>query len=203
MLLASALMTITGCSGLGTGTSSAAETISHPAGTSAIVIQFGDYDFYGGPDVFVTGPELVVYGDGRVYAELHDGVVAGVARSRLVKGKLDESIIQDLLRRANVLPEATPVGTAAIDAGPLVLIVAGRRWDINDVAVNVFASYVEYLRAAVTAGAVEAWQPTRWITRPLGAKTCSVVEQPSRNGPYEAPVYPHAVSAYPLGTFAC
>ena len=51
------------------------------------MIQLGDYDFNGGPDVFVTGPEVVVYGDGSVYARLQAGVVAGAAQFRLVKGR--------------------------------------------------------------------------------------------------------------------
>ncbi len=116
---------------------------------------------------------------------------------------MNEPVIQDLLRRGAALPAAGPVGTAAIDALPLVLVVAGHRWDINDLSIKPFSAYVEYLRAAIRADATVAWNPTRWITRPFGATTCSVVEQPSGDEAYEAPVYPHVRASYPLGTFTC
>jgi hypothetical protein len=201
-LLASMLIAASACSDSGMSSASTADTIPHPTGASDVVIQLGDYDFNGGPDVFVTGPELVVYGDGSVYTRFYD-VVAGVAKFRVVKGRLSEPAVQDLLRRAAALPATTPVGDAVIDAGPLPLVVVGDRWEINDLSVNPFASFIEYLRATTRAAAVVAWSPTRWIIRPFGATTCSVAEQPSGDDPYQAPVYPHVVATYPLGTFTC
>ena len=202
-LLVSMLVAATACTASGQPAASTAGTIPHASGASDVVVQLGDYDFNGGPDVFVTGPELVVYGDGSVYARLHDGVNAGVAKYRLVTGRLEEPAMQDLLRRGAALPQASPVGTAAIDAGPLVLVVDGHHWDINDLSVTSFAGYVEHLRAAIGAAATVTWIPTRWITRPLGATACSVVDHPSGDDAYEAPVYPHVEAKYPLGTFTC
>ena len=86
-LLASLFIAVTACSDASQSTASTVGTIPHPSGASDVVIQLGDYDFNGGPDVFVTGPEVVVYGDGSVYARLQAGVVAGAAQFRLVKGR--------------------------------------------------------------------------------------------------------------------
>ena len=105
----------------GSGSSTTA-VIEHATGPSDVVFQFGDYELGAVPDMFVYGPVLVIYGDGHVYAEMDDGIKNGAVRFRLVRGTMDESAIQDLLRQADELPSTTPVGASVTDGLPLLLV---------------------------------------------------------------------------------
>lgn len=172
-------------------------------GPSDVVVQLGDYHLGVVPDMYVTGPELVVYGDGTTFAELYEGVSDGRAQFRLATGLVPSEALQDLLDTANTLPPATPIGEPAVDAFPLLLVVGGHRWEINDQNAEPFASFLAELRTAVDAGATNHWQPTRWIERPYGANTCTVIDQPGIDPLYDAPVYPHLLDKYPLGDTAC
>lgn len=186
----------------GSGSSTTA-VIEHATGLSDVVVQFGDYQLGAVPDMFVYGPELVIYGDGHVYAEMDDGIKNGAVQFRAARGTMDESAIQDLLHQADELPSTTPVGTAVTDGLPLLLVAGSHRWEINDVSVEPFASYLGRLRAGVDAAADQVWTPSRWIVRPFGASECTVTDQPSAEAGYDAPVYPHLIAQYPIGDFAC
>lgn len=48
-----------------------ATPIRYPTGSDDVLIQVGDYHF-AWPDEFLTGPEIVVDGDGSAFAELRD-----------------------------------------------------------------------------------------------------------------------------------
>jgi hypothetical protein len=55
----------------------------------------------------------------------------------------------------------------------------------------------------VDDAATEQWRPARWIDRPWGVNTCTVIDQPGNDALYDAPVYPHLLDEYPLGETAC
>ena len=59
---------------------STVERIDHDTGSLNPVLQVGDYRLGVVPDMFVFGPELVIYDNGVVYAELFDHVQDGEAR---------------------------------------------------------------------------------------------------------------------------
>jgi hypothetical protein len=169
-----------------------------------VVLQLGDYHLGEVPDMFVTGPEIVIYGDGTVYAELFDGVANGEAQYRRLKGRTSEEQLQKLLRDAKALPPTSPVGVPPTDGSPLLLLVSGTQtWDINDLSAEPFAAYLDEVRSAVRSAAREAWSPSRWIVRPYGVDTCSVVEEPLEQSEYDAPVYPHLLDHYRLGATPC
>lgn len=176
---------------------------SSSADPAAVLVQLGDYHLGAVPDMYVTGPELVIYGDGTTFAELYAGASEGRAQFRLATGNVPSAALQDLLATANTLPSATPIGEAAVDAFPLVLIVGEHRWEINDLDVQPFASFLADLRATVDAAATEPWQPSRWIDRPYESDTCTVIDRPGDDSLYDAPVYPHLLDEYPLGATAC
>jgi hypothetical protein len=92
-----------------------------------------------------------------------------------------------------------------VDAGPILLVASGNTWEINDLSTEPFARYIADLRSVVSAVATKTWKPERWIVRPFGARVCSVVEEPTGEQAYDAPVYPHALAQYPLGelTIGC
>ncbi len=163
------------------------------------VLQIGDYHIGGNPDEFVTGPEVVVYGDGTAYAELLDGVTHGVVTAHLVTGHMSEDQIQQLLGAADKLPSTSPIGVAAVDQDPLLLVSGAHRWEVNDRAVEPFATYVASVRASVRQLAHQEWIPTRWIVRPFEGLHCAVVAQNQTPGLYNAPVYPHMLDHYPVG----
>ena len=108
MLLIS-LACVAGCS---SGSSSSDVTVPTVA-ADAVLIQLGSYVVGGVPDEFVVGPEIVVYGDGSVYAELYVGVENGEASLRLVTGRLGESQLQDVFEAAASLPAPGVVGASA------------------------------------------------------------------------------------------
>ena len=161
------------------------------------MVQVGDYHLGVVPDMFVFGPEVVVYGDRSVYAELFDGVKDGAATYRLVRGRMSEGQLQRLLSDADALPPTSPVGLPGTDGFPLLLVTGARTWDINDLEAEPFATYLDEVRATVRSAATEAWRPPRWIVRPYGAPRCSA-QQPSEQSYYDAPVYPHVLDQYSL-----
>ncbi len=198
-----ALVLFAGCSSGQTPQSATTPSIPHPVGASDVVIQLDGYRFGGVPDEFVVGPELIVYGDGSVYAEFPDGVKDGVAQYRLVQGHLGEAVLQRLLSGAEGLPSDSPVGVGVIDNPARPMIVGTHTWEINDRSIEPFATYLNELLSAVVAGASEPWRPSRWIDRPYPGSTCSVVEKSAVETWYNAPVYPHLLDQYPLGQFDC
>ncbi len=180
-----------------------ARNITHREGASEVVIQLDDYLFGGVPDEFTVGPELIVYGDGSVYAELPAGVKNQSPTFRLVTGHMDETDVQRFLLRAESLPTASPVGQGVPDAIARPLIIGTHRWEINDESMEPFGTYLRDLRSAVEKVATAEWHPARWIDRPYPSSTCSVVEQSATEPWYNAPVYPHVVDRYPIGQFTC
>lgn len=190
------------------GRSDTASSSRAPSVASAepadVVVQLGDYHLGVIPDMFVTGPELIIYGDGTTYAEFYDGADSdGHAQFRLVTGHVDDATLHDLVTTAGALPSVTPVGEAPVDGFPLLLVVGEHRWYINDLAAEPFASFLAELRATVDSDATEEWHPTRWIDRPYGINTCTVIDQPGDDPLYDAPVYPHLIDEYPLGETPC
>ena len=170
---------------------------------STVVVQLGDYHLGAVPDMFVTGSELVIYGDGTTFGELYEGIADGRAQFRLATGQVPSAALQEILDMASTLPDITPIGQMAVDDFPLVLVVGEHRWEINDLSSEPFASFVAHLRTTVDAAARDTWQPSRWIDRPYGSNTCSVIDRPGDNSLYDAPVYPHLLDDYPLGETAC
>lgn len=186
-----------------TASSTQAVTASHLDGPLDVAVQLGGYQLGDNIDGFVWGPEIVVYGDGSVFAELSAGIRDGVAIHRLVEGQMGQKDLQRLRDQAALLPSASPVGMAAVDASPLVLAVGSQTWQINDLTVEPFAAYVDELRSTVEARATESWQPTRWVQRPAGEAACTAVDRSTTEPFFDAPVYPHVLDQYMLGQFAC
>lgn len=183
---------------------STVERIDHDTGSLNPVLQVGDYRLGVVPDMFVFGPELVIYDNGVVYAELFDHVQDGEARYRRVTGQVDEDQLQWLLGQGAALPSTSPVGgPLPVDAFPLVVTVDRQTWELNELGVEPFAGFLHDVRSTVDTAATEEWIPTRWVVRPYGAEHCSAVDQPYELSAFDAPVYPHLLDQYPLGEFSC
>jgi len=159
-------------------------------GVHEVLIQVGDYSIGAIPDEFVVGPELIVYGDGSVYVSSSSGTRAG---------HLTESQLQELLRAGEAVPADAPVGDAAVDAVPLLVVSGTHFWEINDVGVQPLRAYVDDVRSTVAAAAKEPWTPARWIARPYGGPCEVAAGKPDLPTYYVAPVFPHLLDQYPLG----
>jgi hypothetical protein len=177
--------------------------ISHSSATFDVVLQVGSYHLGWGPDMSVSGPQIVLYGDGSLYAELFDGVQNGEPHWSRLQAKLSEDQIQTLLRPGEDLPIDPPMNTIAVDSFPIVIVSGSHRWDVNDPEDAPFASYLADLTGSVRAMATEPWVPDRWIVRPFQDPTCTVTNAPSNDTYYDAPVYPGARDQFPLGTIDC
>ena len=164
--------------------------IDHVKGADEVLIQVGDYMLGQNIDGFVWAPQLIVYGDGSVYAETANG---------LMTGSLTESQVQRLLRDGAAVPSDAPVGTVAVDASPLLVISGTHFWEIGDLRVQPLMGYVEEIHSVVSAAATQRWTPTRWILRPYDGPCTVVADEPDSPDYYDAPVYPHLLDEYPLG----
>ncbi|MDP2292534.1 MAG: hypothetical protein Q8M22_15190 [Actinomycetota bacterium] len=172
-------------------------TLPNVAG-DAVLMQLGSYEIGGVPDEFVVGPQIVVYGDGSVFAELDDGAVDGGVSTRLVTGHLDESQLIEVFEAAEALPAEDVVGQLLLDGVPLVLVVGRRQWEVGDRGIEPYREFIDELTDLVDAAAIDVWTPARWILQPYGAP-CAVVPDNPDAGPYDAPVYPHVLDEYPPG----
>ncbi len=164
--------------------------IPHVTGVNEVLIQVGDYSIGAIPDEFVVGPELIVYGDGTAYLSSPTGTRTG---------HLNESQLQELLRAGEAVPPDAPVGDAAVDAVPLLVVSGTHFWEINDLGVQPLMGYVDDVRSTVAAAAKEPWTPSRWILRPFGGPCTLVGVEPAGPDYFDAPVYPHLLDQYPLG----
>ena len=177
--------------------------VPHSTGANDVVLEVGDYHLGWGPDMGVTGPEIVLYGDGRLYAELFDGVRDGKATWSRVQAKLSKSQIQALLLPGENLPVDPPINTIAVDSFPILIVSAAHRWEVNDPEGEPFVTYLTNLRIMVRSFATEAWVPERWVVRVYPSPTCTVTGAPSTESSYDAPVYPGKLDQFPLGTVDC
>jgi hypothetical protein len=139
--------------------------VRHSTGANDVVLQIGEYHLGFGPDEFVSGPEIVLYGDGRLYAELFDGVRAGEPQSSLRQAQLTEEQMQVLLRPGETLPVNPTMNTIPADSFPTLIVTASHRWEANDPGQESFGSYLKNLRGEVRSMATAAWVPNRWIVR--------------------------------------
>ena len=116
------------------------------------------------------------------------------------KAQLSSETIRDLLGAARSLPSERVVGDpdlAGEDVTPRALAVDGVQWDVwepNDA----IASYEDAVLAAFIAADPATWTPDRWFERPYDG-ACRVVDTPTLDYAYVAPVYPHVVVDYPSG----
>jgi hypothetical protein len=187
-----------------TTTTSTTSEVQFPSGEWDVVIQLGDYDFGHNIDQFVWEPELVVYGSGAMYAAVPDGIVDGAMQWRYVRGELPQSQLRALVSAADRFPSESPVGNVlGEDASPQLLLVNDRRWDINDLRIEPYRSFIDDLRHLAAEEGTAEWEPTAWIERPPGSDTCEVVPLTTIESYYSAPVYPHVIVSYPLGPLAC
>ena len=178
-------------------------SVQHPTGSADVVLQVGDYHLGWGPDVSVSGPEIVVYGDGGLFAELFDGVKDNHAVWSRVQAHLSEDQLQTLLRPGEQLPADPPQNTIAVDTFPILLVSAAHRWEINDPQAPPFGSYLTNLRNTVRSYVTQVWTPQRWVVREYPSPTCTVTDAPSSESTYDAPVYPGLIDQFPLGTVEC
>jgi hypothetical protein len=167
------------------------------------VLQVGEYQLGWGPDVTVIGPEIILYGDGSLYAELFDGVRAGQASWSLLQAKLSSEQVQALLLPGEGLPVDPPMPPLAADGLPLQIVSAAHRWDVNDPEAEPFVGYLTKVRNMVRSYATEKWVPERWLVRVYPSPTCTVANAPSSEPSYSAPVYPRLLDRFPLGTVDC
>jgi hypothetical protein len=179
------------------------KAIAHPIGASDVLIQIGDYHLGDNPDSYVFGPELVIYGDGRVFAELSEGVNNGAAQFKLVEGLLSEDQLQHLLHAASLLPLSPTQGQLPVDAYPTLFVVIGTSWEVVDSAAEPFELFLDELHKVIRSKATSAWVPTRWIVRTPDTGDCTSTVVPATKDYFDAPVYPHLIDRYPLGTFDC
>ncbi|MEN9644892.1 MAG: hypothetical protein RL238_1561 [Actinomycetota bacterium] len=166
-------------------------------------MQLGDYHLGAVPDMFVTGPELIVYSDGTVVGDLYEGISDGLPQFRLAAGTIPDDAMQELIDAASELPPTSPIGEAATDGFPLLLVVGDQRWEINDSTIEPFGSFLAQLRSAADTAATDAWEPSRWVVRPFGSVVCTATDRPGGDPLYDAPVYPHFLDEFPLGETSC
>ncbi len=177
--------------------------VSHSTGPNDVVLQVGDYHLGWGPDMGVTGPEIVLYGDGSLYAELFDGVRDNQAVRSRVQAKLSESQVQTLLRPGEEVPVDPTMNTMAVDTFPILVVSASHRWEVNDPQAEPFVTYLTNLRNMVRSYANEGWVPERWVVRVYPSPTCTVTDAPSTDSSYDAPVYPGLLDQFPIGNVDC
>jgi hypothetical protein len=177
--------------------------IAHSTSALDVVLQIGDYHLGWGPDMSVTGPEVVLYGDGSLYAELFDGVHDGQPLWSRLQAKLTETQVQALLAPGEHLPIDPTMNTIAADTFPTLIVSGTHRWEINDPQAEPFASYLGNLTDTVNSFATQTWVPDRWIVRPFSSPTCTVTSSPSRDTFYDAPVYPGLLDHFTLGAVEC
>lgn len=178
-------------------------TVRHATGANDVLLQVGDYHLGSGPDEFVSGPEIVLYGDGRLYAELLDGVRDGEPQSSLRQAQLTEEQMQVLLRPGETLPKNPTMNTLPADAFPTFIVSASHQWQANDPQQEPFGSYLTNLRDEVRSMATAAWVPSRWIVRPYPSEVCTVTNAPAEHAYYDAPVFPGELGRYPPGQVDC
>ena len=177
--------------------------VEHLRGSSEVAVSIGDYRLGFGPGMAVTGPELIVYGNGRVYTEYFEGVTNGRPTFHFAKGQLSDEQIQVLLRAGDTLPAEAPDVQLPVDTFGTVLVTGTHSWTINDETIEPFAGYFEELRSVVRSSATTAWVPERWIVRRFPATECTVAVRPLDEPNYDAPVFPHVLDQYPLGGTPC
>lgn len=184
-------------------TTTSIPAVRHSTGADDVVLQIGEYHLGSGPDEFVSGPEIVLYGDGGLYAELPDGVRDGEPQSILRQAHLTEQQMQVLLRPGEILPDNPTMSTLSADALPTLIVTASHRWEATDPQQEPFASYLSELRDEVRSIATAAWTPTRWIIRPYPSSACTVTNTPAEHSYYDAPVFPGDLGRYPPGQVDC
>ncbi len=203
---------MTNTSPISSATSTTAEPapVYHRHGPLDVVIQVGDYHIATVPDLFTTGPELIVFGDGAVYSNKLDHDTDGVASFSHRHGQMSEGVVQQLLRDALALPPDATIGQGPSDGFPILLKSGTRHWEIYDTNTEPFATYLDEVRTAVRSVAISDWQPTRWIESRLDSSDpqnlsvqCAVVQSTNAGPLYSAPVYPNALGQYPIEPFPC
>ena len=177
--------------------------VPHSSGVNDVVLQVGNYQLGGDPGRAVTGPEIVLYGDGSLYAELFDGVHDGQATWSRVHGKLSETQVQSLLAPGEGLAADPPMNTLDADGWPTQIVSAAHRWLVNDFGEEPFVGYLTKVRTMVRSYATEEWVPERWVVRVADSPTCTVTNAPSSESSYDAPVYPGVLDYFQLGTVDC
>jgi len=169
-----------------------------------VILQVGEYVLGRTiPDHYVEGPTVVVYGDLRVFGLVSDGSTTSWA-----SGHVSLADVVALLRRAAMLPDTAPDGSAreAVDDFGTMLMVGGRRWRTYPpglVAADPFVALLEEVDTVARRALTDPWTPAAWIEQPERNGPCVVVEQPDVEPWLAAPVYPHLTDRYPTGPASC
>lgn len=198
-----ALLAVAACdsSGRAADDVDGARPIQYPTGSDDVLIQVGDYHF-SWPDEFLTGPEVVVYGDGSAFAELRDPSPADASARRAVSGELGTATIQSLLRSAAAVPTDASVGLLAEDGVPTLLVVGDQRWEITDDADEVLIDLLSLVRNAIDDIPSSDWAPEQWTVRSPGTD-CAMSDHPISPSFHSAPIYPHVVGTDPFADVDC
>jgi len=169
-----------------------------------VILQVGEYVLGRTiPDHYVEGPTVVVYGDLRVFGLVSDGSTTSWA-----SGHVSLADVVALLRRAAMLPDTAPDGSAreAVDDFGTMLIAGGRRWRTYPpglVAADPFVALLEEVDTVARRALTDPWTPAAWIEQPERNGPCVVVEQPDVEPWLAAPIYPHLTDRYPIGPASC
>ena len=196
----------------GVGNTSPGETSAPPRtayDASDVWLQFGDYVLGAVPEMFVTGPEIVVYSDGVVFAQIRGTVIDGRLPYDMGTGRLTPDEMRQLVTATKALPVPQPLSDTPVDDFALPLTFGGRTWqvptwDTNEPAVQPVLSFIESLRETVRSAATTQWVPKLWIVRRYEATKCTVTQRPIEPlDYYETAIYPHLTERYSLGDFDC
>ena len=159
--------------------------------------------------MFVTGPQIVIYRDGTVFAQIQEDRVAdGRVPYHMAMGRLSKSQLSILATDASALPSRTSV-SGPVDALADQLTFGGQTWEVptwetEDPTLEPLLSFVGALRETVHSVAITECVPERWIVRPYGEPSCTVAARPMQPlDYYEAAVYPHLLDRFPIGPFDC
>lgn len=123
----------------GDGNTSPGETIAPPRtayDASDVWLQFGDYVLGAVPDMFVTGPEIVVYSDGVVFAQVRGSVIDRRIPYDMATGRLTQDEMRQLATATKALPVPQPLSDTPVDAFALPLTSGGRTWQVPDTATH-------------------------------------------------------------------
>ncbi len=177
-------------------------SIEIAAGPDDVVLQLGSYDVGENIDQFVSGPDLVIYGDGAVYRDTIR--LAPDAPNRFQRGVLAERRVLDIVAAARELPDVVDGDDCAVDEFEAELRIEGRTWSacgLLDAAD--FGAFLDAVRLDVHSTDLTPWEPSALVQLDPVTTTCAVVASSTLPASQTAAVYPHATDEYPPGEFPC
>ncbi len=168
-----------------------------------VLFQFGTYNIGDNIDRFVTGPAMVIYGDGTTYSQFPRG--NGDDPSSFLRiGQLDDDKLRDLVGAARDLPDDVSGRLCAEDEFQNVLVVESRTWSACGMLdADHLGPFIDAVRAEFERTDSGPWTPASWIQLDPVSGECSVVESPTVPSYQATPVYPGATNDHPLGPIEC